>query len=188
MTKNLRIQVTEADIAKAIISDSYKCVVVQAIARQIPDSVKIEADIQTVRFTRLNTQQRYVYLTPFQVQGYIVAFDAGDKIEPFEFQLRSPMIVKRRVAVKPTPEPEQLAMQLERIDPEDMPTDTTEVVRNKPSVRAKDDDNDSPIAAYARPKAVWTNDGPMPPPRVFKKKSRSYGMRVLRYNQNRGNG
>src|SRR5262245_15878707 len=90
-----RIQVTEADIAKAKRNDSYNCVVMQAIARTIPTSTSIEVDSQAVRFTV--EDQRLIFLTPYTVAGYVVAFDAGDPIEPFSFELRNARRVRRRL-------------------------------------------------------------------------------------------
>lgn len=166
-TNRVNVEVTEQDIARAIVSDSYKCVVAQAIARTIPDSTKIEVDVQTIRFTRQGTQKRYVYLTPFQVQGYVVAFDAGDCIEPFKFQLRNPIIAKRRVLAPTKP-----------IEPVPL------VVPKADKVEATVIDS-IPLAV---PLSRQTTEGVKAPPRTFKKKSRSYGMRILRYNQQRNTG
>lgn len=91
---NVRVQVTEADIAKAEVNSSMRCVVAQAIARTMPDATRIDVDVQTVRWSQAG--ERKVYLTPYSVAGYVIAFDAGDPIEPFTFVLRS----DRRVPVK----------------------------------------------------------------------------------------
>ena len=100
-----RIKVTQADIDRAITSHSSKCVVAQAIARQIPDAVYIDVDTQTIRFTRQG--RRWAYLTPYAVQGYVIAFDAGDEIEPFDFTLSKNIAVARR---KTTPDGAKVAL------------------------------------------------------------------------------
>src|SRR5262245_25461907 len=82
------IQVTETDIDKARVGDSFKCVVAQAIARQIPNAHHIEVDVQTIRWSDENG--RHVFLTPYSAAGYVVAFDAGDDLHPFSFHLHSP--------------------------------------------------------------------------------------------------
>lgn len=79
------ISVTQADIDRAITKNSAKCVVVQAIARTLPTATRIEVDTQTVRFTI--DGERYAYLTPYSVSGYVIGFDAGDSIHPFRFRL-----------------------------------------------------------------------------------------------------
>lgn len=167
MTTRINVEVTETDISKAIVSDSYKCVVAQAIARTIPDSTRIEVDVQTIRFTRMETGKRYVYLTPYTVQGYVVAFDAGDVIEPFRFQLRNPLTVKRRL--------------IQNAEPEVKPNEECD----KPKEAVETDHLDSPVMAYAVAKRVSTDGDIKAPPRTFKRKSRAYGMRVLRYNQSK---
>jgi len=90
------IDVTADDIEKAHVGDSYKCVIAQAIARQVTGSRRIEVDIQTIRWSDENG--RHVFLTPFSAASYIVAFDAGDEIEPFRFQLRDPVQAAQKQA------------------------------------------------------------------------------------------
>src|SRR5262245_37012527 len=87
------ITITEKDIEKAHRNNSYKCVVAQAVARAFPNGHHIEVDTQTIRFT--DGHERKAYLTPYAVQGYVVAFDAGDRIEPFSFQLRNSVPVRQ---------------------------------------------------------------------------------------------
>ena len=73
------------------------CIVAQAIARQIPNARRIEVDIQTIRWSDENG--RHVFLTPYAAAGYVVAFDAGEDLHPFRFQLRDsvPSVQKRAV-------------------------------------------------------------------------------------------
>lgn len=181
----IKIEVTPEDIRRAIIADSYKCVVSQAIARTIPDATNIEVDIQTVRFTRQTTKNRYVYLTPYTVQGYIVAFDAGDSIEPFIFTLRNPQIVKPRKQAQP----QKLPIKSDTLSREDLPSvpiqrenlppTTVEQIRD-----LKGDDIDV-LTSYNEAKAAALRTNNKIPPKVFKSKKRMYGLRVLRYNQNK---
>lgn len=90
----IRIQITEQDIAKATQNNSMRCVVAQAIARTIPTASRIDVDLQTIRWSQDGV--RNVWLTPYTVSGYVIAFDAGDTIEPFTFMLDP----RRRVPVK----------------------------------------------------------------------------------------
>jgi hypothetical protein len=174
------ITITEKDIAKAHRNDSYKCVVAQAIARTFPDSHHIEVDTQTIRFT--DGHQRKSYLTPYAVQGYVVAFDAGDRIEPFTFQLRNPVPVRQ---TKNTPLGRRARREAQRSRRKAKKSGTVD-----PKVAASE--------AYAavraeHPSTVFVETPPQDaevrttPPRVFKLKHRTYGMRVLRINRERRN-
>lgn len=94
--RRFQINVTEADIANGLRNNSYHCAVSQAIARELPDAKFISTDIQTIRFSLAESGERLTYLTPPNVQQYIVAFDAGDVLKPFGFYLYTPAWVAPR--------------------------------------------------------------------------------------------
>jgi len=178
----IRIEVTEQDIERAHRSNSYHCVVAQAVARTVKDARSIDVDIQTIRFTR--DGGRWIFLTPYAVQGYIVAFDAGDPIEPFTFELRNPMRGRRR---KLTDDGRAAARAYNRA----LYHAKKEGVE---TARAGDPETEGPHAvaraAYASAKPVGSpqhtelNPGaPRNAPMMFKLKRRAYGHRVLRINQ-----
>lgn len=96
MAQYIPIEVTQSDIDKADPRKSGRCVVARAIARTFPDARRIEVDVQSIRFTHAG--ERHVFSTPYPVTGYIVAFDAGDEIEPFRFRLNE----AHRIGVKRT--------------------------------------------------------------------------------------
>ena len=189
--KRVKVEVTEEDIAKAHRNDSYKCVVAQAIARIVPDATRIEVDTQTIRFTSKGA--RLVYLTPYAVQGYVVAFDAGEEIEPFDFNLREPMPVRRRVkteegkaalraATKARTETKKAVCPA----PSDAPLEhTVPTVIEHTEADAKAAYREAwAEARQANPGATEkSTGGRKPTPRVFKTKQRSYGHRILRINQ-----
>ena len=158
------IEVTADDIAQATRSDSVRCVVVQAVARSIPDATRIDVDLQAVRFTI--GDQRLLYLTPYTVQGYIVAFDAGDDIIPFGFRLQNPQVSKRR----------------RRTEAGNAINSAQTRARRIPKKSAQDD-----LAtvkdAYRNEAQSVTEPGQRPPRRTFKTKTRHYGHRALRINQ-----
>lgn len=151
------ISVSEEDIARAHQNDSYRCVVAQAIARSIPDATNIDVDTQTLRFTRRG--ERLWYLTPYAVQGYIIAFDAGDAIAPFDFMIQNPRRA-RRVA---------------------MTDEQREAKRVADRERRKREPEHDVVAAA--PAARTATGKGRTPPRVFRTKRRMYGHRVLRVNQ-----
>jgi hypothetical protein len=186
------IEVTEKDIARAHQNDSYKCVVAQAIARNIPDAHRIEVDTQAIRFTRTSTQQRYIYLTPYAVQGYVIAFDAGEKIEPFRFGLNERGLLRaKRKILTPTGKMANAAAKRAQTRARRLPAPV--VAGPHPPVVAGDLENTPSMTAreaYAQARAAnpgpasSTNDGERKAPRrVFKTRVRQYGHRVLRINQ-----
>jgi hypothetical protein len=185
--KRFTVEITEKDIERAKRNDSYICVVSQAIARCIPDATRIETDTQSIRFTRQG--QRLVYLTPYAVQGYVIAFDAGDPIQPFSFQLRDPAKVQTR---RPTARGRVAVAAYNRVKSH---------VRRKARASGRSltdpevvaDMRDAATAAYAEAAAPNDHSERMhepkgegrvkSPPRVFRRKQRSYGHRLLRINQ-----
>jgi hypothetical protein len=200
------LEVTAEDIARAHVNDSYRCVVAQAIARQVPNSRKIEVDLQTIRWSDENG--RHVFLTPYAVAGYVVAFDAGDELEPFEFQLRNPVEALQRKAksnAARTMEKTQKKVDTERArlkqaeavlaDPEssaDRVAVATERVKEAPArIEAAQAAREDLRAAYKAAGESITrervSEATRPaPPKVFKTKRREYGHRVLRVNQAEG--
>lgn len=196
----ITVEVTEKDIERAVTKDSYTCVVAQAIMRTIPTASHIDVDIQTIRFT--NEGIRWQYLTPYAVQGYIVAFDAGDAIQPFSFQLREPRQIRRRTATaigKQARNAAQKARNQARAEgaAEDevkaraaaarrekieaaKTVDVKEHVRRRPGSKSLGEDV-TPKDALALSELVA--EGATPAPQMYKKKQRSYGHRVMRINQ-----
>lgn len=82
---SITINVTPNDIERAVANNSARCVVAQALIRSIPAAKRVEVDMQTIRWTQ--DDQRLVWITPYSVQDYLIAFDAGDEIKPFTVRL-----------------------------------------------------------------------------------------------------
>lgn len=113
---NLDLKITEEMIEKGIRNNSNKCMVAEAVKVEFPDAKAVTVDLATIRLTR--SGYRYVYLTPRKVAEFIVAFDAGDDLEPFKTRLRAPVQIhkssdqakknqdkKKTAAPKPQSEP-----------------------------------------------------------------------------------
>jgi len=196
-------EVTAQDIEKAHVNDSYICVVAQTVARQIPTARKIEVDIQTIRWSDENG--RHVFLTPYSVAGYIVAFDAGDEIHPFRFQLRDPVPTAQKRAkseaaraakqsrTKVSHEQKRLKnAQTVLLDPE-APADKVAAaqvrIKEAPArIEAAKVAHEDLKAAYAAAGESISEERiseatRRAAPKVFKTKRREYGHRVLRVNQ-----
>ena len=179
--RRIRVDVTERDIQKAKRGDSFKCVVMQAIARTIPDATRIDVDSQTIRFTERDA--RYIYVTPAAVTGYVIAFDAGDPPEAFSFQLRHGRRVQanRRVLTDAGRQVHRAAAKARHKARQSKPTPTAEEMRQAASAaytEAKKTVGDVPLRQSDR-------GGRPAPPRVFKSNERHYGYRVMRINRER---
>lgn len=178
------VEVTEEDIARAKQNDSYNCVVAQAIARTVPTSTSIDVDTQSIRFTV--DGERRIYMTPYAVQGYVIAFDAGDAIEPFSFQIRDPKRTKKRSQRGrdvPSTAATRARRAVRRAAGGNEQEPATAGVEAKASDAAKAAYAEARAAGATRPSSVSVSGRGKGPPRVWKKKRRSYGHRLLRINQ-----
>ena len=200
MQSRFNFQVTEADITKAKRSDSYQCVVAQVIARTLKSATRIDVDSQAIRFSL--DDRRLVFLTPYAVQGYVIAFDAGEPIEPFSFQLRSPARVRQRKLTAAGKVVERARMRARDAARRARKRRSAGDAHHQPSVdlrSAGDADHQPPTDPREAAKAAYADarrelsDLPLTltkesglrrsPLRVFKRKTRSYGHRLLRINQ-----
>lgn len=199
-------EVTAADIEKARVNDSYRCVVAQAIARDMPDAHHIDVDLQTIRWS--DEDGRHVFLTPYEVAGYIVAFDAGDELHPFAFQVRDavPSVQKRtktdaakaarKAANKAQKERDRVkAAEAVVADPTapaaKVAAAKVKVAEGPARIAEAEQANDDIRAAYKAAGETVSEQRVSEttrkaPPRVFKTKKRAYGHRVLRVNQGEG--
>lgn len=173
--KRIAVRVTQADIDRAHRNDSYKCVVAQAIARTIPEATRVEVDTQSIRFTVAD--ERRLYLTPWQVQAYVIAFDAGEPIEPFHFTLTGHKRLHRRVRTEAGKAAERAAKQaLRKPRPGVPPEEAAQRAREEASAAR------AAVLAAAR-EGAESQHGQRATPRVFRTKRRDYGHRLLRINR-----
>ena len=89
----VQVAITQAHIDTAIPADSGHCMIADALREALPHVKGVAVDLQTIRFTDPKKAQRYTYLTPPIAQDYLVAFDQGQFLEPFTFNLTSPIQV-----------------------------------------------------------------------------------------------
>lgn len=90
----MKVEVTQLDIDEGIRKNLVYCMVSTAIGRLMPDATRIETVAGTIRYSVNKEGRRYIYSTPDNVRRYLLAFDAGDQIEPFSFELKEPQIVR----------------------------------------------------------------------------------------------
>jgi len=193
------IDVTQADIDRAKIKDSSRCVVATAIARSIPGASRISVDVQTIRFTLAG--ERFVYLTPPAVTGYVIAFDAGEDIRPFRFRLRQDQELRvRRQTKTDAGKAKDTARNREKaarrkLDKAEAQagTETASTADRRAAREARQELADAEaqraavMSAYTGTPAYETDDMTLPPPtmRMHKARQRHYGHREMRINQER---
>lgn len=101
MNTKYEVEVTAKDCAEGVRNNERFCVVATAIARLEPEANRIEANVNTIRFSVKDRGKtfRLAYKTPTIVRDYIRAFDAGVEPTPMTFVLEHPQIAEK----KPTP-------------------------------------------------------------------------------------
>jgi hypothetical protein len=97
----LKIAVTQELIDQATERDSRRCMIAEAIKEAKPHYERVIVDLQTIRWTNPRTKKRYLVLTPEAVAFALVAFDQGERIEPFASTLRpsqvTPIVSRERI-------------------------------------------------------------------------------------------
>ena len=190
------VDVTQYDIDRARVNDSSRCVVATAIARAIPGASRISVDVQTIRFTLGG--ERFVYLTPPAVTGYVIAFDAGEAIHPFRFRLRQDQELRVRKQTTTTAGKERKKAQrteakaktalaeAEQRAATEATRETRRAAREARAVVAEAEAQRAAVmAAYADQPRFEVDDPTLPPPtmRMHKARARHYGHREMRINQ-----
>jgi hypothetical protein len=105
----LDIAIPQDIIDTSAIKDSSHCMIAEAVKRAVPNAAHVSVDLATIRFTDLVAGVRYVYLTPRVAQEALLAFDQGEKPEPFKIRLQNAHVVatgtaqKARAHLEPNP-------------------------------------------------------------------------------------
>ena len=181
----IRFKVTPDDIARAVRNDSMRCVVARSIARTRPDAHRITVDGITIRFTE--DGERLVWSTPYQVAGYVIDFDAGDPIEPFNFMLTERNRLVNMGHRKTTPAGAELARARARARAAKAKAAkatpaTARAAKAKATRAAKELKETTAKHAGAR-QTVKAGSGTRPAPK--RANAREYGQRTLRVNRDR---
>lgn len=90
----INVVVTEEIISEATREDSSHCMIAEAVKAAVPEARHVAVDLQSIRYSIPSMRARYTFFTPRIGQEALVAFDAGDEIEPFRMQLRNPHITQ----------------------------------------------------------------------------------------------
>lgn len=89
----LNFEVTAEHIATAVPKDSGHCMIADALAAAMPQATYVSVDLATIRWTDEAAGLRYIYLTPGRAQRALIAFDQGEKPEPFRVRAQAAQIV-----------------------------------------------------------------------------------------------
>lgn len=89
-----RVKVTQEIIDTSTVKDSSHCMIADAVAKDIPNASYISVDLATIRFTDTSAGVRYIYLTPRSAQAALLAFDAGEKPDPFTVNLEGAHVLR----------------------------------------------------------------------------------------------
>jgi len=88
----IHVKVTQDLITSAIPRDSHHCMIAEAIQRDYPALAKVSADLATIRGTDPKRGLRFTWMTPRVAQVFLVDFDRGRTVDPFEFKLRGAQV------------------------------------------------------------------------------------------------
>ena len=86
MIQQVYITVTQDDIDKGSRGESCKCPVALALKRAVPHSDGVEVCEHFFVFHDAGVRW-FTSLLPLEVVRFVEEFDAGGKVEPFEFQM-----------------------------------------------------------------------------------------------------
>lgn len=90
----MKISISAERIALAVPKNSHRCMIADAIKEQVSHASHVIVDLQSIRWTDEAEGVRYFYFTPPAAQEALLKFDAGEKVEPFEFNLPKPAQVR----------------------------------------------------------------------------------------------
>ena len=87
MIPTYRVKVKADVIDNAVVADSHRCMIADAIQQKFKWAKYIMVDLQSVRFSNTHTGRRFIYLTPPEAQKAILDFDRGNPVAPFTLNL-----------------------------------------------------------------------------------------------------
>jgi hypothetical protein len=90
----VKITISAEEIALAVRKNSHRCMIAEAIRRQVSHATRIIVDLQSIRWTDEVEGIRYFFFTPPAAQEALLAFDGGMEVKPFEFELRKPAQIR----------------------------------------------------------------------------------------------
>lgn len=88
-TPKVQVEITQENIDYSVSRDSGHCMIAEAVKAAVPSAAYVSVDLQTIRWSNREKEERYTYLTPRSVQVVLVKFDQGKKPRPMGFELRS---------------------------------------------------------------------------------------------------
>jgi hypothetical protein len=114
----LSIEIHQGVIDNAIRRNDNHCMIAEAIHQQVALAKNISVDLATIRWTDVEKNLRYIYLTPRPAQIALIDFDRGVKPTPFRLDLkRAAQIVRgyRHGSSKPKTNEEKLEVNAQNV-------------------------------------------------------------------------
>jgi len=83
----LTVMVTQDIIDRACRKNEHKCMIAEAIKKQVPGAKQVSVDLRSIRWSDPEKGLRYVYMMPEMGTAALIGFDKGNRIPPFKFRL-----------------------------------------------------------------------------------------------------
>jgi len=83
----LTVMVTQDIIERACRKNEHKCMIAEAVKKQLPHARQVSVDLRSIRWSDPEKGLRYVYMMPEIGTAALIGFDKGNKIPPFKFRL-----------------------------------------------------------------------------------------------------
>lgn len=92
------LTVSKSHITDAVTRDSHHCMIANMIHTELGGKYVL-VDLQSIRWSDMESGKRYTYLTPPVAQQAILKFDQGKRVAPFTFKLGAPVRVRKVMRV-----------------------------------------------------------------------------------------
>jgi hypothetical protein len=99
----LTVEVTQEIIDRACRNDKHRCMIAEAVKKQLPEAQRVSVDLTSIRWSDPDKGVRYLYLMPMSGQRALIQFDKGEKIGPFKFRLKSAHVTSMIVGGRDNP-------------------------------------------------------------------------------------
>jgi len=94
-----RVHVRQEHIDNGVADDSGYCMVAEALKDHLrKQRVRfgwVAADVATIRYSDLDRDLQYQYITPHSAAKALVMFESGIEVEPFSFRIRAGLVFPR---------------------------------------------------------------------------------------------
>ena len=98
--RQLKVNVSQAEIDMAVPSNSKHCMISDALKRHYGRRISnVVTDKEATAFTERKTGRRYKFALPPLARAALLQFDNGERVTPFTFCARNPIVRERKAHV-----------------------------------------------------------------------------------------